>query len=60
MEEFLVHMERRLPVEEKDSEFFLEQCVMPLFKVVKALSKSGGVEHKDKHNYDDMNEFFWS
>jgi callose synthase len=39
--------------------YFLDHIISPIYEVVSSSMKQKG-DHKDRKNYDDFNEFFWS
>ncbi|GLD91630.1 hypothetical protein PINS_up000163 [Pythium insidiosum] len=39
--------------------FFLDTVVTPLYNLIQS-QMSSRLDHQDRHNYDDFNEFFWN
>ena len=48
-------------LENVEDEYFLTNAVTPIYKVIAVdMQKKKDLDHHDKKNYDDFNEFFWS
>ncbi|TFJ83846.1 hypothetical protein NSK_004943 [Nannochloropsis salina CCMP1776] len=47
-------------IEAVEEEYFLTHAVTPIYAVVAVDMKKSRMDHVDKKNYDDFNEFFWS
>jgi callose synthase len=48
-------------LENVEEEYFLTNAVTPIYKVIAVdMQKKKDLDHLDKKNYDDFNEFFWS
>ncbi|TYZ59537.1 hypothetical protein PybrP1_003455 [[Pythium] brassicae (nom. inval.)] len=60
---FLFHkMKEEFPTvrgREREAGHFLDTVITPVYGLVRAQMASNE-DHKDRHNYDDFNEFFWT